>query len=98
MKIREDQVLFLLASKIKEIASTYNVFIFSSTQLNGDAKHEKILDQNVLAGAKSIANRVDFGSVMVDVTPDDEDDIEHIMAAHPELGTDRKSTRLNSSH
>lgn len=86
MKIREDQVLFLLASKIKEIAAENNVFIMSSTQLNGDAKHEKILDQNVLAGAKSIANRVDFGSIVVDVTPDDLDDIDHIISAHPEWG------------
>lgn len=86
MKIREDQVLFLLSSKIKEIAAENNVFVFSSTQLNGESKHEKILDQNVLAGAKSIANRVDFGSVMMDMTPDDYDDIEHITSSHPTLG------------
>lgn len=35
MKIREDQILFLLASKIKDIAGQYKVFICSSTQLNG---------------------------------------------------------------
>lgn len=76
MKIREDQVLFLLSSKLKDIATTFDVFILSGTQINGEFKHEKILDQTMLAGAKSIANRVDVGSIMVDVTDEDLEQIE----------------------
>ena len=79
MRIREDQVLFLLASKIKDIAGQYKVFICSSTQLNGTARDAKILDQNMLAGAKAIANRIDFGEIMMDVTPSDLDDIQEII-------------------
>lgn len=86
MKIREDQVLFLLSSKLKDIASTRNVFIFSSTQINGTYKTEKILDQTLLAGAKSIANRIDFGSIMLDCTPEDIESIQPILTEHPELG------------
>lgn len=80
MKIREDQVLFLLASKIKDIAGKYKVFIFSSSQLNGSFKTERILDQNVLAGAKAMANRVDFGSIMVDVVQEDLDALETLLS------------------
>ena len=83
MRIREDQVLFLLASRIKDIAGKFGVFISSSSQLNGSFKTEKILDQNVLAGAKAMANRVDFGSVMVDVTKEDLDELEPILSAMP---------------
>lgn len=84
MRIREDQVLFLLASKIKDIAGQYKVFICSSTQLNGMAREAKILDQNMLAGAKAIANRIDFGEIMMDVTPSDLEDIhEIIMSGYP---------------
>lgn len=79
MKIREDQVLFLLSSKLKDIASSYNVFVFSSTQLNGSFKTERIPDQTLLAGAKSIANRIDFGSIMLDCTPEDIEDIQPIL-------------------
>lgn len=79
VKIREDQVLFLLSSKLKDIATTYNIFIFSSTQINGLAREAKILDQNMLAGAKAIANRVDFGSIMMDVTENDLLDIKDII-------------------
>ena len=81
MRIREDQVLFLLASKIKDIAGQYKVFICSSTQLNGMAREAKILDQNMLAGAKAIANRIDFGEIMIDVTPSDLEDINEIIAS-----------------
>lgn len=88
MKIREDQILFLLSSKLKDIASTYNVFVFSSTQLNGSYKTEKIPDQTLLSGAKSIANRIDFGSIMLDCTPEDLEDIQSaILDQHPQLET-----------
>lgn len=75
MKIREDQILFLLSSKIKDIASKREMFIFSATQTNAAYKTEKIPDQTLLAGAKSIANRIDFGSIMLDCTPEDLEDI-----------------------
>lgn len=85
VKIREDQVLFLLASKIKDIAGKYGVFIASSSQLNGLSRTEKILDQNVLAGAKAMANRVDFGSVMVDATAEDLEELDPILKSMPGL-------------
>ena len=36
VKLREDNILLLLSVKLKEIATEYNVFILSSTQLNQD--------------------------------------------------------------
>ena len=87
MKIREDQVLYLLSSKLKDIATTYDVFILSSTQLNASFKTEKILDQNALSGAKSIANRVDVGAIMVDATQEDLDDLDGLIKENPSLGT-----------
>lgn len=86
MRLREDQVLLLLSTKLKEIATTYNVFIMSATQINGEFKHEKILDQTMLAGAKSIANKIDVGSIMVDCTPDDLKDVEGLIKQNPGLG------------
>lgn len=86
MRIREDQILYLLSSKLKDIATTYNVFILSSTQLNASYKQEKILDQNMLSGAKSIANRVDVGAIMIDASPEDLKDIEELVKQNPGLG------------
>ena len=86
MRLREDQVLLLLSTKLKEIATTYNVFIMSATQINGEFKHEKILDQTMLSGAKSIANKIDVGSIMVDCTPEDLKDIEGLTKQNSKLG------------
>ena len=49
--IREDQILFLLATKIKEIAVLYNVWIISSTQLSGDLD-TSTPDQRLLRGSR----------------------------------------------
>lgn len=56
VKLREDNILFMLSNKLKDICNKYGVFIMTATQLNGDAKEAKIPDQNVLRGAKSIAD------------------------------------------
>lgn len=38
MKLREDNVLFMLSNKLKNICNEYGVFIISATQLNGKKK------------------------------------------------------------
>ena len=50
MKLREDNILFLLSSKLKDICCKYNVFIMSATQLSSNWKTEEIPDQNLLRG------------------------------------------------
>lgn len=69
--LREDNVLFLLSSKLKDIAVQYGVFVLSSTQLNSDYKDSTTPDQNLLRGAKSIADRIDFGAIMLEATQED---------------------------
>jgi replicative DNA helicase len=51
--LREDNVLFLLASKLKDIAVEQDIFILTSTQLNGDYKTSKTPDQNLLRGQRA---------------------------------------------
>ena len=80
VKMREDNVLFILSTKLKEIAVKFNVFIMSSTQLNADYKTSETPDQNLLRGAKSIADRIDWGSVMLEVTPTDLEKLEPILS------------------
>lgn len=74
-KLREDNILFLLSAHLKDIATKFNIFIETSTQLNGSYKDEKIPDQNLLRGAKSIADRADFGSILLATTQEDAEEI-----------------------
>ena len=87
MKVREDQILYLLSSKIKDIATKFGVFIFSSTQLSAQFKTEPIPDQTLLAGAKAIANRIDFGCIALDMLPEDYEAIDKaVLSKNPSLG------------
>ena len=79
VKLREDNILFMLSTKLKDICNQYGVFILSSTQLNGDWKEAKIPDQNLLRGAKAIADKIDLGGILLPVTTDDVKALEPIL-------------------
>jgi replicative DNA helicase len=72
--LREDNILFLLSDRLKTIAVTNQIFIFSSTQLSGDID-TSVPDQRLLRGAKSIGDRIDFGSHILNVNTTDIDGI-----------------------
>lgn len=71
VKLREDNVLFMLSTKLKDICVKYGVFIISATQLSGDYTNAETPDQNLLRGAKSIADKVDAASILLPVRADD---------------------------
>lgn len=74
---REDVVLMMMANQLKEIAAKYNVFIATSTQVNGDGLRigEK-RDQRVLRGSKAIADKADCGCIIAKVTPEELEQIQ----------------------
>ncbi len=74
--LREDSVLFLIATRLKELAVQYNMFIMTATQLNAAYKTDPIPDQSLLRGAKSIADRVDMGMILMNSTADDKQALE----------------------
>ena len=61
--LREDNVLFLMSSKLKDIAVQYGVFIMSATQLNAQYQESETPDQNLLRGSKAIADRLDIEKI-----------------------------------
>ena len=69
--LREDNVLFLMSSKLKDIAVQYGIFMMSSTQLNATYQESETPDQNLLRGSKAIADRIDWGGILLDVTKED---------------------------
>ena len=71
VKLREDNVLFMLSIRLKDICNKYGIFILSSTQLNGDYVEAETPDQNLLRGAKAIADKIDFGSILLPVKEKD---------------------------
>lgn len=87
VKLREDNVLFMISARLKDLANKYGVFIISSTQLNGDWKADTIPDQNLLRGAKSLADKIDLGMILLRVTDQDLIKLNPILDKNPGLPT-----------
>ena len=82
VKLREDNILFMLSTRLKDICNQYGVFIMSATQLNGDYQDAKTPDQNLLRGAKAIADKIDYGSILLGVKDEDLIALENILSAN----------------
>lgn len=82
IKLREDNILFMLSTRLKDICNQYGVFIMSATQLNGDYQESKTPDQNLLRGAKAIADKIDYGSILLAVKDDDLVALENILSSN----------------
>lgn len=54
--LREDNILFMIGVRLKDLANQYEVFILTATQLNGSFVDAKEYDQNLLRGAKSLGD------------------------------------------
>lgn len=77
--LREDNVLFMISVKLKDIANQYGIFILTATQLNGTYVDSTEHDQNMLRGSKAIADKVDVGMLMVKVSKVDLDALQPLI-------------------
>lgn len=71
VRLREDNILFMLSTRLKDICVKNGVFIMSGTQLNSDYQESETPDQNLLRGAKSIADKIDYGAILLGVKDKD---------------------------
>lgn len=69
--LREDNILFMISIRLKDLCNQYGVFILTATQLNSDYVTAQQYDQNLLRGAKSIADKIDCGMIMLEVSQED---------------------------
>lgn len=63
--VREDSVLLMMATQLKQLAKDYNIFLLTASQVNADGmRNEGFKDETCLRGAKSIADKIDLGSII----------------------------------
>ena len=74
--LREDNVLFLLSSALKDICTEYGIFIMSSTQLNAAYLESETPNEALLRGSKAIADRLDVGMILMDITSSDKEKLQ----------------------
>ena len=69
--LREDQILLMMATRLKELCNKLNIHLHTATQLNGEWKKAEDADQNLLRSSKAIADKVDCASILLPVREGD---------------------------
>jgi len=77
--LKEHQLLLVFATELKTICQQLNVFIMTGSQLNGEANLAPIKDQNLLAGSKALANKLDLGCINSKPTSNELKKVESIL-------------------
>lgn len=77
--LREDNILFMISIKLKDLCNEYGVFIMTATQLNAEYREAQVYDQNLLRGAKSIADKIDCGMIMLQTSQEDKEALKPII-------------------
>jgi hypothetical protein len=73
VKMREDNILLLAIDRLKYLANTLNIFVFTATQVNDSYKTTQTADQGVLRGAKALADKVDIGYAALPLSQKDKE-------------------------
>ena len=90
--LREDNILFMISVRIKDLCNQYGVFVMSATQLNADYVSAQQYDQNLLRGAKAIADKIDCGMIMLQVSQDDKESLKNIVNS---MGIDMPDIKIS---
>ena len=90
--LRNDEVLLMFATALKDLAVELNVAMFTSTQVNASADDNKnIRNEASLAGGRSTINKADNGAIMARPTPEELETLSEVISRHgkaPNMVTD----------
>ena len=78
-RLREDVILLMMSNALKEIATTYDVFVMSATQVSGDYEKPGFRGMSFIRGSKAIADKIDVGDISLRLLPEEEEMIQPIV-------------------
>ncbi len=90
--LRNDEVLLMFATALKDLAIELNVFVMTSTQVNASADdNANIRNESSLAGGRSTINKADVGAIMARPTKEELDTLKSatdVIGLVPNIVTD----------
>lgn len=72
-RVREDIVLMLMSTALKNLANELGIFIWTGTQVNAKADEYDFADETILRGSRAIADKLDVGLFLKKATREDLD-------------------------
>jgi replicative DNA helicase len=94
--LRNDEVLSMFATALKDLAVELGVSVFTSTQVNAKADdNTKIRSEGSLAGGRATINKADNGCICARPTPEELDTLKEITSQYgiPNMVTDMFKVR-----
>ena len=89
ISLRNDEILLMFSTALKELAVELNVCVFTSTQVNANAdSNTNIRNESVIAGSRAIINKADIGMVMARPSKEELDFFASMGKEIPTLVTD----------
>ena len=89
VSLRNDEILLMFSTALKELAVELNICVFSSTQVNANAdSNVNIRNESSIAGSRAIINKADIGMVMARPTKEEIDFFASAGEAIPTIVTD----------
>ena len=89
VNLRNDEILLMFSTALKELAVELNVCVFSSTQVNANAdSNVNIRNESSIAGSRAIINKADICMVMARPTKEEIDFFASMGEATPTMVTD----------
>ena len=83
--LRNDEVLLMFATALKDLAVELDVAMFTSTQLNAKGEDNRdIRNEGSLAGGRSTINKADNGAIMARPTPEELELLEPLYESNPD--------------
>lgn len=74
VSLRNDEILLMFSTALKELAVELNVCMFTSTQVNANAdSNQNIRNESSIAGSRAVINKADIGMVMARPTKEEID-------------------------
>lgn len=79
VRLRNDEILLMLATALKDLAIELNISVFTSTQVNAQADNNNtIRNESSIAGSRAIINKADNGCIMARPTKEELEILEKI--------------------
>lgn len=101
-KIREDVALLMMSTALKNLANEMQIFVWSSTQLNGSTEDLEFGGPHSIRGSRAIADKTDFAMIMRATTPEVLNSIKHLLSngyrkpnAYSDIYKNRRSKYVN---
>lgn len=90
--LRNDEILLMFSTALKELAVELGIFVMTSTQVNANADDNKnIRNEGSIAGSRAVINKADVGMIMARPTKEELDILKDIIAINgliPNIVTD----------